>query len=112
MKLEDYGLSRERGFLAATDPSTTMLPPLLHPARDMALDLPRILPTGRARTLLGRLPHIDLTEFCASASEAELRAAMMHYSFMVQSFVWGEPDAPRTLPANLAGPIWRRPARK
>ena len=107
MKLEDYGLSRERGFLAATDPSTTMLPPLLHPARDMALDLPRILPTGRARTLLGRLPHIDLTEFCASASEAELRAAMMHYSFMVQSFVWGEPDAPTALPANLAVPIWQ-----
>ena len=76
MKLEDYGLSRERGFLAATDPATTTLPPLLHQARDMALDLPRILPTGRARTLL-------------------------------QSFVWGEPDAPRALPANLAVPIWQ-----
>jgi indoleamine 2,3-dioxygenase len=107
MKLEDYGLSRERGFLAATDPSATTLPPLLHPARTMALDLPRILPTGRARTLLGRLPQIDLTAFCASASDAELRAAMMHYSFMVQSFVWGEPDAPRALPANLAVPIWQ-----
>ena len=107
MKLEDYGLSRERGFLAATDPATTTLPPLLHPARDMALDLPRILPTGRARVLLGRLPQIDLTAFCASASEAELRAAMMHYSFMVQSFVWGEPDAPKALPANLAVPIWQ-----
>ena len=107
MKLEDYGLSRERGFLAATDPATTTLPPLLHQARDMALDLPRILPTGRARTLLGRLPPIDLTEFCTSAPEAELRAAMMHYSFMVQSWVWGEPDAPRALPANLAVPIWQ-----
>jgi indoleamine 2,3-dioxygenase len=107
MKLEDYGLSRERGFLAATDPATTTLPALLHPARDMALDLPRMLPTGRGRALLGRLPQIDLAAFCASASEAELRAAMMHYSFMVQSFVWGEPDAPKALPANLSVPIWQ-----
>ncbi len=107
MKLEDYGLSRARGFLAATDPSTTTLPAPLHPARDMALDLPRLLPTGRVRALLGRLPQIDLAGFCATASEAELRAAMMHYSFMVQSYVWGEPDAPKALPANLAVPIWQ-----
>ena len=27
----------------------------------------------------------------------------VRYSFMVQAYVWGEPDAPKSLPASLAG---------
>jgi indoleamine 2,3-dioxygenase len=30
---------------------------------------------------------------------------MVHYSFLVQAYVWGEPGPPRHLPANLARPI-------
>jgi len=30
---------------------------------------------------------------------------MVHYSFLVQAYVWGEPVAPASLPANLARPI-------
>ena len=30
---------------------------------------------------------------------------MVRYSFLVQAYVWGQPDAPAHLPANLAGPI-------
>ena len=37
--------------------------------------------------------------------DAQLRAAMVRYSFMVQAYVWGEPDAPTSLPAPLAVPM-------
>ena len=107
MKLADYGLSRERGFLANFDAKTVDLPDFLQPARDIALALPQLIPTGRVRHFLQSLPLIDLSEFCKTASEAELRIAMLHYSFMVQAYVWGEPEAPKSLPACLAVPIWQ-----
>lgn len=107
MKLADYGLSRERGFLANFDPETVELPDFLQPAREMALALPQLIPTGRVRHFLESLPLIDLSEFCKTANEAEQRIAMLHYSFMVQAYVWGEPEAPKALPACLAVPIWQ-----
>lgn len=107
MKLADYGLSRDRGFLSSFDPANVTLPEFLHPVRDVALALPRILPTGRVRAHLESLPQLDLTDFLATATEAEQRIAMLHYSFMVQSYVWGEPEAPKSLPACLAVPIWQ-----
>lgn len=105
--LSEYGLSPERGFLASFDPAAVVLPPMLSPVREMALSLPRLIPTGRIRSHLASLPEFDLAEFCSVASEAEKRIAMLHYSFMVQAYVWGEPDAPTALPACLALPIWQ-----
>ncbi|MFN7055490.1 indoleamine 2,3-dioxygenase [Hyphomonas sp.] len=105
--LADYGLSASRGFLSGFDPADVQLPGFLAPAREMALSLPRLIPTGRIRAHLGSLPVLDLAEFCAEASEAEQRIAMLHYSFMVQAYVWGEPEAPAALPACLAAPIWQ-----
>ena len=107
MTLADYGLSRDRGFLSSFDPANVTLPEFLHPVRDVALALPRILPTGRVRAHLESLPQLDLTDFLATTTEAEQRIAMLHYSFMVQSYVWGEPEAPKSLPACLAVPIWQ-----
>jgi len=106
MNLSDYGLSTERGFLAGFDPASVQLPAELRPVREMALRLPELIPTGRLRSFLETLPKLDLTAFCASASDAELRIAMLHYSFMVQAYVWGEPTAPASLPAPLAVPMW------
>lgn len=107
MNLADYGLSIERGFLAGFEPAAVTLPAELQPAREMALRLPELIPTGRLRSFLGTLPKLDPAPFCASASDAELRIAMLHYSFLVQAYVWGEPDAPKVLPACLAVPIWQ-----
>ncbi|CAN0447678.1 unnamed protein product, partial [Scytosiphon promiscuus] len=107
MTLADYSLSRDRGFLSSFDPANVTLPEFLHPVRDVALALPRILPTGRVRAHLESLPQLDLTDFLATTTEAEQRIAMLHYSFMVQSYVWGEPEAPKSLPACLAVPIWQ-----
>ncbi|WP_035572481.1 indoleamine 2,3-dioxygenase [Hyphomonas adhaerens] len=107
LSLSNYGMSRERGFLASFDPGAVELPLRLQPVREMARAIPQLICTGRVRALLERLPLMDLNEFCATASEAEQRIAMLHYSFMVQTYVWGEAEAPRALPACLAVPIWQ-----
>ena len=47
----------------------------------------------------------QLEEWAVEAPEEEVRTAMVHYSFLVQSYVWGEDTPPPHLPANLARPI-------
>ncbi|MGI9361574.1 MAG: indoleamine 2,3-dioxygenase [Parasphingorhabdus sp.] len=105
--LADYDISAERGFLSSFDPDKTVLPAELQPARDLAMSLPRVLVTGQPRKHLEGLPFVDLTDFCASASLAQRRIAMVHYSFLVQAYVWGEAEPPKALPKCLALPIWQ-----
>lgn len=106
MNLDDYDITPQRGFLAAFDPDTIELPEMLQPIRQAALDLPRTLPSGRIRSLLARLPTPDMDRFLDHATDAQRRIAMVHCAFLVQAWVWGEPEAPRSLPENLAVPIW------
>ncbi|MEM9172295.1 MAG: indoleamine 2,3-dioxygenase [Pseudomonadota bacterium] len=107
MRLRDFGISAQRGFLSVFDPADATFSGALAEIAETAMQLPDILPTGRVRAFLGQLPQMDLTEFCAEATLAEQRVAFVHYSFMVQAYVWGEPDAPTVLPANLAVPMWQ-----
>lgn len=104
LNLSDYDMSAERGFLCRHDATDVKLSGELAVIRDVAMSLPDLLPTGRVRTLLTqRLPVLDLP--LDRMSDAEARMCMVHYSFMVQAYVWGEPKAPQTLPANLAVPM-------
>jgi indoleamine 2,3-dioxygenase len=106
LRLSDHDMTPERGFLCSYDAADVVLPSELAPAVEAAVDLPRTLLTGRVRHHLGQLPVLNLKRFCGEASEAELRTAMVRYSFMVQAYVWGEREAPKSLPAPLAVPIW------
>lgn len=106
LRLSDHDMSTERGFLCAYDAADVTLPSELGVAEEAAKDLPRTLLTGRVRKHLEGMPVLNLKAFCAEASDAQLRTAMVRYSFMVQAYVWGEPEAPTALPAQLAVPIW------
>ena len=106
LRLSDHDTSPERGFLCAYNAADVRLPSDLAAPEQAARDLPRTVLTGRVRHHLEQLPVLDLTQFCAEATDAQLRTAMVRYSFMVQAYVWGEPSAPTSLPASLAVPIW------
>ncbi|MEG3151861.1 indoleamine 2,3-dioxygenase [Sphingomonas sp. ZT3P38] len=103
--LAHYGLSGERGFLSQADIDTVVLPPAFAAVEAAAADLSGLVTTGRIRHWLKDLPAPDIAAFVASASEAEISLAMVRYSFLVQAWVWGEPDPPEKLPANLAVPF-------
>lgn len=106
LRLSDHDMSANRGFLCSYDAADVTLPAELAAPEQAARDLPRTMLTGRIRRYLGDLPVLDLKTFCAEASDAQLRTAMVRYSFMVQAYVWGEPQAPTSLPAPLAVPMW------
>jgi indoleamine 2,3-dioxygenase len=106
LNLAGHEITQGRGFLCPFDAAAVQLPSDLAPAVQAAADLPRSLLTGRVRARLEQLPELDLAGFCADASEAEVRGAMLRYAFMTQAYVWGEPEAPARLPAMLARPIW------
>lgn len=105
MEIKDYGLSRERGYLSHYEIDEITLPAQFAPIIEAAGDLSGLLTTGRVRHWLGQLPDPGLEEWAKEASEEEVRTAMVHYSFLVQAYVWGEPSPPANLPANIARPI-------
>lgn len=104
LNLVDYEMSSDRGFLCQHNASEVTFSEDLKIIADVAKSLPSLLPSGRVRQLLqDRLPPIDLP--LKDMSDAQSRMCMVHYSFMVQAYVWGEPKAPEILPRNLAVPI-------
>jgi indoleamine 2,3-dioxygenase len=105
MQLSDYGLSRTRGFLSHYEIDAITLPSQFVEAKQAAEDLSNLLTSGRVRHWLEQLADPGIEDWARTAAEEEVRTAMVHYSFLVQAYVWGEPEPPRHLPANLARPI-------
>lgn len=105
MELSDYGMSRERGFLSHYEIDEIALPETFAAVLDAAANLSALLTTGRVREFLDALPDPEIAAWAASAPEVQVRTAMVHYSFLVQAYVWGEATPPAHLPANLARPM-------
>ncbi|HSQ95361.1 MAG TPA: indoleamine 2,3-dioxygenase [Croceibacterium sp.] len=105
MQLSDYGLSRTRGFLSHYEIDEIALPSQFAEVKRAADDLSDLLSSGRVRHWLEQLADPALEDWAQEAPEEQVRTAMVHYSFLVQAYVWGEPEAPASLPANLSRPI-------
>jgi len=102
--LSTYGITPERGFLCAFEPASVALDGDLGKVRDLALRLPEILPTGTVRDVLNALAVLS-PEAVDRLDEAQARMAMVHYSFLVQAYIWGAEAPASVLPASLAVPI-------
>ncbi|MGB5722816.1 MAG: indoleamine 2,3-dioxygenase [Parasphingorhabdus sp.] len=105
MKLSDYDMSASRGFLSHFEIVDIDLPDIFVPVLAAAENLSGLMTTGRVQHWLEQLPALDLEEWAANAPEEQVRVAMVHYSFLVQAYVWGESEAPTALPANLSRPM-------
>jgi indoleamine 2,3-dioxygenase len=98
--LHAYGVTAERGFLPIADPNAAI--PLANAEwHETARNLPSLIPTGRIRAIIEELPtfRADLLN-----NEEDLEAAMRTLSYLGQAYVWGQPEAPTSLPAGLAVP--------
>ncbi len=105
MKLEDFGLSAERGYLSSYEIDEIILPDSFDEVLDASAQLSALMTSGRARHFLRQVAFPDMAAFLATADDAQARTAMVHYSFLVQAYVWGEAEAPAALPSNLAIPM-------
>ena len=104
LKLEDYDVSAERGFLTPYDMEAVTLPNEFAAIVDAKRLMSGWMTTGRCRTFMNALPEIDMDQHLSNLSDAQLRMLMVHYSFIVQGYVWGETEAAKVLPRNLAVP--------
>lgn len=104
MKLEDYDITAERGFLAPYEMGEVSLPAAFAPIVAAGKALSGYMTTGRGRYFLEQIPEIDMDAHLPSLNDAQLRMLMVHYSFIVQAYVWGEEKAALILPRNLAVP--------
>lgn len=105
MQLADYGMTAERGYLSTFELPDIALPDHWAPVLDAANNLSDLITSGRVRHFLKQLPDPGVEAWAQTASDEQLRAAMVRYSFLVQAYVWGEAEAPASLPANLAVPM-------
>lgn len=105
MEIQDYGMSRTRGYLSHYEIDDITLPSRFAGVKQAAGNLSGLLSSGRVRHWLNDLADPVLEDWAREAPEEEVRTAMVHYSFLVQAYVWGEPEAPQSLPANLARPM-------
>ncbi|QIG52945.1 indoleamine 2,3-dioxygenase [Altererythrobacter sp. BO-6] len=105
MEIKDYGLSRERGYLSHYEIDEIALPSRFAGVTQAAGNLSGLLSSGRVRHWLDQLADPVLEDWAVEAPEEQVRTAMVHYSFLVQAYVWGEPSPPTHLPANLARPM-------
>lgn len=103
--LVTYNITPRRGFLCGYDAPRVLLGGAFAKARDVAMRLPEILPTGKVRAFLrDGLPPIP-PQAVAELDERAARMAMVHHSFLVQAYVWGSSAPVSALPASLAVPI-------
>ncbi len=106
MPLSHFDMSAERGFLCRHDAGAVELPSAWADAARVALQLPNVLPSGRVRDFLkSNLPDPAELSDTSALTDEQARKATVHYTFMVQSYIWGETEATNRLPACLAIPM-------
>lgn len=104
--LSEYDMSPDGGFLCRYDAAKVELTDGWDEAASVAKQLPQILPSKNVRAFLeSRLPRPNDLSDISELTEQQARMATVHYSFMVQSYVWGEAVVTDRLPEVLAVPM-------
>lgn len=104
LELKDYDITPDRGFLTPYDMDQVSLPADFDEIINARRMMSGWITSGCCRTFMDRLPEIDMDKHLPHLSDAQLRLLMVHYSFIVQAYVWGEAEAAQMLPRNLAVP--------
>ena len=102
--IEDFDVTAARGFLAPYNMDEVVLPEDFAPILEAGRHLSDYMCASRTRHYLDLLPEIDMGKHLPSLDDAQRRMLMVHYSFIVQAYVWGEAEPPQKLPRNLAVP--------
>ncbi|MCX7925769.1 MAG: indoleamine 2,3-dioxygenase [Fimbriimonadales bacterium] len=101
LRLEDYEVHPERGFLPAEDPLPYLEDPYYAPWEQIAADLPKLLVARKIRQVVDAMPRLTIERL---QTERELRRAMMLLSYIGHAYVWNGDAPAERVPANLAQP--------
>jgi len=100
VRLIDFGLSEEFGYLPHYDPAQS-LSPGNEEWDHFALDIPKLLMGSDFRKRVRELKPFDIS---ALKGVPDIQRAMMILSYIGQSYQWSDNEPAHTLPKNLALP--------
>lgn len=105
IKLEDYDVSQECGFLPTVSPAFVKLPEAFGQLQQTAVMLPKLLITNKIRQAIENVPEVDVDN--EILDEMQLRWLILLYSFLSHAYVWGESTPTTILPRNIAVPFYK-----
>ena len=100
VKLSDFGLSEEFGYMQHTDPVVT-LPPGNEAWDEMGKNLPKYLMGSDFRQRVKDLPAFKIETL---KTDGEIRRAFLILSYIGQAYQWSNNEPAHVLPAVLAKP--------
>jgi indoleamine 2,3-dioxygenase len=100
VKLSDFGLSEEFGYMQHFDPATT-LPPGNEAWDEMGKNLPKYLMGTNFRQRVKDLPAFKIETL---KTDGEIRRAFLILSYIGQAYQWSDNEPAHVLPAVLAKP--------
>jgi indoleamine 2,3-dioxygenase len=100
VKLSDFGLSEEFGYMQHIDPATT-LPPGNEAWDEMGKNLPKYLMGTNFRQRVKDLPAFKIETL---KTDGEIRRAFLVLSYIGQAYQWSDNEPAHVLPAVLAKP--------
>jgi len=100
VKLSDFGLSEEFGYMQHVDPVTT-LPPGNEAWDEMGKNLPKYLMGTNFRQRVKDLPAFKIETL---KTDGEIRRAFLVLSYIGQAYQWSDNEPAHVLPAVLAKP--------
>lgn len=100
VKLSDFGLSEEFGYMQHTDPVVT-LPPGNEAWDEMGKNLPKYLMGSDFRQRVKDLPEFKIETL---KTDGEIRRAFLILSYIGQAYQWSDNEPAHVLPAVLAKP--------
>lgn len=101
LRLEEYEVHPERGFLPAEDPLPYLEDPYYAPWEQIAADLPKLLVARTLRSVVEGMPRLTTERL---QTEREARRAMLLLSYIGHGYVWNGDAPAERIPANLAQP--------
>ena len=100
VKLSDFGLSEEFGYMQHTEPVAT-LPPGNEAWDEMGKNLPKYLMGTNFRQRVKDLPAFEIETL---KTDGEIRRAFLILSYIGQAYQWSDNEPAHVLPAVLAKP--------
>ena len=100
VKLSDFGLSEEFGYMQHVDPVVT-LPPGNEAWDEMGKNLPKYLMGTNFRQRVKDLPAFKIDTL---KTDGEIRRAFLILSYIGQAYQWSDNEPAHVLPAVLAKP--------
>lgn len=108
LKLSDFNLSEEVGFLP-TFPPSRKLPDYFTPWEDIISDLPGLIESGKIRERIKKLPLLEVSESTLPTQGDKWRAYVVA-TFIGQAYVWmneDDSDVKQSVPECIAVPWWK-----